>query len=68
MTPPSKVPGAILRELTNSPATVDGLLRNIPVCRRTLVTHLKSLRASGRIERVAVVADMRKPLYRRKVR
>jgi len=68
MTPPSKIPGAILRELTKAPSTVDGLMSTIPACRRTIFLHLKALRASGRIECVAVIADMRKSLYRRKVR
>ena len=66
--PPSKIPGAILREITKAPTTVDGLMSTIPACRRTIFLHLKALRASGRIECVAVIADMRKSLYRRKVR
>jgi len=68
MTPPSKIPGAILRELTKAPATVDELVCSIPYCRRSIIGHLNDLRESGRVERVAVLANLQKPLYRRKVR
>jgi DNA-binding HxlR family transcriptional regulator len=66
--PPSKIPGAILRELTKAPTTVDGLMCSLPYCRRSIIGHLNDLRESGRVERVAVLANLQKPLYRRKVR
>jgi len=68
MTLPSKIPGAILRELTKAPTTVDGLVCSLPYCRRSIIGHLNDLQKSGRVERVAVLANLHKPLYRRKVR
>jgi len=66
--PPSKIPGAILHELSKAPATVDGLVCSLPYCRRSIIEHLNNLRKKGRIERVAVLANLQKPLYRRKVK
>ena len=66
--PPSKIPGAILRELSKSPSTVDGLVCSLPYSRRSIVEHLGKLRKKNKVEAVAVLANLQKPLYRRKVK